>query len=247
MLTFGEYARALLYNGLGQLRGRARAPRSARSDRDELMVSFAWSLPELVEAAARSGETELAADALERLAERTRAGGTDWRSASRRVRAPSSATAAPPRSLYREAIERLGRCRLALDLARAHLLYGEWLRREQPPDRRPRAAAHRARDVRVDGRRGVRRARRRELLATGETVRATHAPTHATSSPRRRRRSPQLARDGLSNPEIGARLFISPRTVQYHLHKVFTKLDITSRNELVRRCPGIRRPPSCSS
>ena len=139
--------------------------------------------------------------------------------------------------LYREAIDRLGRTRLALELARAHLLYGEWLRR----DRR-----------RIDAREQLRRAQDmftsmgaeafaaragRELLATGETARKRTAETRDELTAQETQIA-QLARDGLSNAEIGARLFISPRTVEYHLHKVFTKLGITSREHLDRVLPG---------
>ena len=138
---------------------------------------------------------------------------------------------------YRKAIERLARTRLALELARAHLVYGEWLRR----DRR-----------RLDARDQLRRAQEmftsmgaeafaaragRELLATGETARKRTIETHDELTAQETQIA-QLAREGLSNAEIGARLFISPRTVEYHLHKVFTKLDITSREHLDRVLPG---------
>jgi DNA-binding CsgD family transcriptional regulator len=229
VLTFGEYARALLHNGLGQ-HAAALEPAHRASDRDELMVS-AWSLPELVEAAARSGRTELAAAAVKRLAERTRAAGTELAlGIEARSRALVSEGAAAE-ELHREAIERLGGCRLALDLARARLVYGEWLRREQR---------------RVDARQQLRVAHemfatmgaeafadraRRELLATGETVRA-RTPDTRDELTAQESQIAQLARGGLSNPDIAARLFISPRTVQYHLRKVFVKLDINSRNQL---------------
>ena len=129
VLTFGEHARALLYNGLGQ-HAAALVPAESASARDELMVSV-WSLPELVEAAARCGDAELAADAMKRLAERTAASGTNL---AHGIQARASALVSDGEAAeehYREAVERLGRCRVALDLGRAHLLYGEWLRREQ--------------------------------------------------------------------------------------------------------------------
>jgi DNA-binding CsgD family transcriptional regulator len=234
VLTFGELARALLHNGLGQ-HVAALAPAQRASQADQLMLSV-WSLPELVEAAARSGRGELAADAVERLSERTRAAGTDLAlgiEARARALVSERALAEP---LYRDAIDRLGRGRLALELARGHLLYGEWLRRE-----------HR----RIDAREQLRTAHelfssmeaeafgaraRRELLATGETVRARTPDTREQLTAREAQVA-QLAREGLSNPEIGARLFISARTVQYHLHKVFAKLDISSRNELHQALP----------
>jgi DNA-binding CsgD family transcriptional regulator len=229
VLTFGEHARALLHNGLGQ-HAAALAPAQRASDRDELMLSV-WSLPELVEAAARSGRTEVATDAVERFAERAGAAGTDLAlGVEARVRALVS-EGTPAEELHREAVDRLGRCRIALELARARLLYGEWLRREQR---------------RIDAREQLRTAHemfasmgaeafadraRRELLATGETVRA-RTPETRDQLTAQEGQIAQLARDGLSNPEIGARLFISPRTVQYHLRKVFAKLNISSRSQL---------------
>jgi DNA-binding CsgD family transcriptional regulator len=229
VLTFGEHARALLYNGLGQ-HAAAIAPAESASAREELMVSV-WSLPELIEAAARCGNDELAGDAMERLTERTTAAGTNL---AYGIRARASALVSEGEAaeeLYREAVERLSRCRVALHLGRAHLLYGEWLRREQR---------------RVDARKQLRAAyemfasmgaaafaerARRELLATGETVGA-RTPETATRLTAQEAQIALMASDGLSNPEIGARLFISPRTVQYHLRKVFVKLDVSSRNQL---------------
>ena len=231
VLTFGEHARALLYNGLGQ-HAAALAPAQSASARDELMVSV-WALPELVEAASRCGKGELAADAVERLAERTRAAGTDLAlGIEARARALVS-EGALAEELYREAVDRLGRCRLVLELARAHLLYGEWLRREQ---RRIDAREHlrTAHEMFVPmGAEAFAERARRELLATGETVRARTPDTREQLTAQEAQIA-QLARDGLSNPEIAARLFISPRTVQYHLRKVFAKLDISSRNQLHR-------------
>ena len=235
VLTFGEHARALLYNASGQHEA-ALAPAKSASYRDELMVSV-WALPELVEAATRCGRTEVAAAAMERLAERTSAAGTDLAlGIEARARALVSQDDAAE-ALYREAVDRLGRSRFAYDLARSHLLYGEWLRRE-----------HRRSDAREPlrtacelfagmGAAAFADRARRELLATGETVRA-RAPDTRDQLTAQESQIAQLARGGLSNPEIGARLFISPRTVQYHLRKVFAKLDITSRNQLVGALPG---------
>jgi DNA-binding CsgD family transcriptional regulator/tetratricopeptide (TPR) repeat protein len=235
VLTFSEHARAVLHNGLGEYEA-ALAQAQSASDRDELLLSV-WSLPELAEAAARCGRTELAQATAARLAERTQAARTELAlGIEARVRA-LVAGAPQAEELYREAVERLGRCRFALDLARAHLVFGEWLRRE-----------HR----RVDAREQLRTAHdmfatmgaeafaeraRRELLATGETVRA-RTPDTRDQLTAQEMQIAQLARDGLSNPEIGARLFISPRTVQYHLRKVFAKLDISSRTELREALPS---------
>ena len=179
------------------------------------------------------------------MSERTRVTPTEWAlGIEARVRALLSEGDAAER-LYRESIERLGRTRIRVELARAHLLYGEWLRRE---------------NRRVDAREQLRTAHemfaamgteafadraRRELLATGEHVRTRTVETRDELTSQERQIA-RLARDGLSNPEIGTRLFISPRTVQYHLRKVFTKLDITSRNQLDRVLPNepsSTRPP----
>jgi DNA-binding CsgD family transcriptional regulator len=229
VLTFGEHARALLYNGLGH-HSAAVAPAESASAREELMVSV-WSLPELVEAAARCGNAELAGDAMARLTERTTASGTNLAHGIRARALALVSEGEAAEELYREAVERLGRCRVALHLGRAHLLYGEWLRREQR---------------RVDARQQLRAAyemfasmgaaafeerARRELLATGETV-GSRTPETATRLTAQEEQIALMAIDGLSNPEIGARLFISPRTVQYHLRKVFVKLDVSSRTQL---------------
>jgi DNA-binding CsgD family transcriptional regulator len=232
------YATAVLYNGLGRYEAALASARSA-CEYDDLGV-FGFALVELVEAGARSGAHEEAAAALGQLVERTSAAGTDW---ALGVQARSRALLTDGKgaeSLYREAIERLGRSRIAVHLARTHLVYGEWLRRE---------------NRRIDAREQLRTAyelfsgfgaeafaerSRRELRATGETARSRGDETRGLLTPQEAQIA-RLARDGLSNPEIGAQLFISPRTVQYHLHKVFTKLEITSRNQL-SRLPGDRLP-----
>jgi DNA-binding CsgD family transcriptional regulator len=235
VLTFGEHARALLHNGLGR-HAAALAPAQNASARDELMLSV-WSLPELVEAAARCGRIELAVGAVERLAERTQAAGTDLAlGIEARARALVS-DGARADELHREAVARLGGSLVALDLARAHLLYGEWLRREHRRiDAREQLRSAHAMFASMGAEAFAARARR-ELLATGETVRA-RAPDTRDQLTAQEAQIAQLARDGFSNPEIGARLFISPRTVQYHLRKVFAKLDIRSRNQLHSALPG---------
>jgi DNA-binding CsgD family transcriptional regulator len=196
-----------------------------------------WSLPELAEAAARCDRRDVAVAAVERLAERARAAGTGLAlGIEARVRALVS-EGAVAEELYREALERLGGCRFVLDRARAHLLYGEWLRREQRriDARQQLRTAHEM--FASMGAEGFAQRARRELLATGETVRA-RTPHTRTQLTAQEMQIAHLARDGLSNPEIGARLFISPRTVQYHLRKVFAKLDISSRNQLHNALPG---------
>jgi DNA-binding CsgD family transcriptional regulator len=235
VLTFGEHARALLYNGLGR-HAEALGPARSASARDELMVSV-WALAELVEAAARCGESDIASDAMEQLSARTQAAGTDLAlGIEARGRALVS-DGAGIEEFHCEAVDRLGRTRLALELARSHLLYGEWLRRQ---------------NRRIDAREQLRTAHEmftsmsatafadrasRELLATGETVRARRPDLRDELTPQEVQIA-ELARDGLTNPEIGARLFLSPRTVQYHLGKVFAKLDLKSRHELENALPG---------
>jgi DNA-binding CsgD family transcriptional regulator len=192
---------------------------------------FGFALAELVEAAARAGAPDVASGALERLAERTTASGTDW---ALGVLARSRALLTEGEAadvLYREAIERLGRTRLSLHLARAHLVYGEWLRREK---RRRDAREHLRTAYEVLRDRGAEafaERARRELVATGESVTRGAVEVRAVLTAQEAQIA-RLASEGKSNPEIGAELFISPRTVEWHLHKVFTKLDVDSRGKL---------------
>jgi DNA-binding CsgD family transcriptional regulator len=229
VLTFSEHARALLHNSLGRYEA-ALAPAESASERDELGVSV-WSLPELVEAASRSGRIDLAATTLERLILRTRAAGTEWAlGIEARCRALLS-KGAQAEDLYREAVNRLSSCRIATDRARAHLLYGEWLRRE---DRRTdsRLQLRAAHEIYVSmGAKGFAERSRRELVATGEKASKKTAETRWDLTPQESQIA-QLARERYSNPEIGAQLFLSPRTVEWHLRKIFTKLGIRSRKEL---------------
>jgi ATP/maltotriose-dependent transcriptional regulator MalT len=224
-----EHATAVLYNGLGRYPTALAAAQRA-CEYEDLGV-FGWALVELVEAGARSGTREVAAAALDRLAERTRASGTNWAlgiEARSRALLTDSQTAEP---LYREAIGLLARTRVAVHLARAHLVYGEWLRREnrRADAREQLRTAHQMFVTMGAGGFAARAAR--ELAATGERVRkrATGTPTRLTA---RETQIARLADDGLSNPEIAAQLFMSRRTVEYHLHKIFTKLAISTRNEL---------------
>jgi DNA-binding CsgD family transcriptional regulator len=192
---------------------------------------------ELVEAAARGGKSETAAQALRRLAEVTSASGTHWAlgvEARSRVLLSDDDDA---ERLYRESIERLGRTHMRADLARAHLLYGEWLRRQR---RRVNARAqlriaHELLDAM--GMDAFAQRASRELQATGETARKRSVTTDDEQLTAQEALIARMARDGLSNPEIAARMFISARTVQYHLKKVFTKLGIQSRTQLDRVLP----------
>jgi DNA-binding CsgD family transcriptional regulator len=196
-----------------------------------------WSLPELIEAAARTGQPGRAADALERLSEATCAAGTNWAlGIQSRCRALLSEGQAAERG-YVEAIGRLGCTGVRVELARAYLLYGEWLRREKRRlDAREqlRAAYQMLTAMGIEGFAGRARV---ELQATGETVRRRRAELTADLTPQETR-IVQLAVDGHTNPEISTQLFLSPRTVEWHLRKVFTKLGISSRRELTMALPG---------
>ena len=227
-----HFTAALLYNGLGRYAD-ALAAAELACEYEDLGVS-GWALTELVEAAARSGRAEVATAALERLSGPTQAGGTDWAlGIEARSRALVSDGEAAER-LYREAIERLGRTRVRVELARAHLALWRMAAPGEPTPRRARAAAHRSRDVqrRWASTAFAERARR-ELLATGETVRKRTAETRDELTAQEAQIA-RLAGEGRTNPEIGAELFISPRTVEWHLRKVYPKLDISSR----QRAPG---------
>lgn len=240
-LTIAEWAEAVLNNGIGNYEKAMIAAQRAAEHPADIGVS-AWAAVELIEAAVRSGTTDTAADAFSRLTEMTGASRTEWAlGIEARSRALLSAGAEAER-LYREAIERLGRTRMRAELARAHLLYGEWLRRER---RRTEArtqlrTAHGM--LEAMGMYAFAERARRELQATGETARKRAGGFSGEQLTAQETQVARLARDGLSNPEIGARLFISGRTVQYHLRKVFAKLDISSRSQLDRVLP-MDRPP----
>jgi DNA-binding CsgD family transcriptional regulator len=234
-VTFTEWVTAVLYNGLGR-HAEALAAAGPASEHPEELQSPLW-LQELVEAAVRSGKPEQAAAALEEMSQMTAIIGTDWAlGIEARSRALLSDGDEAER-LYRKAIEHLTRSEARVELARAHLLYGEWLRRERrrTEAREELRTAH-AMFVTI-GTEGFAERTRRELLATGETARKRVVETNSQLTPQEAQVA-RLARDGLSNPEIGARLFISPSTVQYHLRKVFMKLDIKSRTQLHRVLPS---------
>jgi DNA-binding CsgD family transcriptional regulator len=224
-----QWATASLNNGLGRYELALAAAQQAGEHPQELWSTLV--LPELIEAAARSGKTTCAADALQRLSETTRASGTEWALGTEARSRALLTDGAAAESLYREAIGRLGRSRVRVALARSHLLYGEWLRRQHRrlDAREQLRSAHEL--FTAFGMKAFADRAARELSATGERVRkrATEAPAQLTA---RETQIGRLAGDGLSNPEIAAQLFMSPRTVEYHLHKVFTKLAISSRNQL---------------
>ena len=228
--AWAHWTAAVLYNGLARYKEAASAARQATSNTLNPWMSM-WPMPELVEAAVRAGDLELARDALERLAETTQPCGNDVAlGIEARCRALLS-HGADADDRYREAISRLSRTRLRPELARAHLVYGEWLRRE---DRRlhAREQLRTAHDMfAAIGMEAFAERARRELVATGETVHKRGTETFTTLTPQEAHIA-RLARDGLTNPEIGAQLFLSARTVEWHLRKIFTKLGISSRREL---------------
>jgi len=234
-LAVASWATAVLCNGLARYEEAFRAATDALEDPNDLWYS-GWAMVELIEAASRTGKREQAQPALEQLVERTDASGTDWALATQaRCRALLSGVD-DAEALYQEAIERLLPTRLRLDLARARLLYGEWLRRQSR---------------RVDARNELRTAyemftdfgmsafaerARIELQATGEHVRKPSVDMLGQLTPQEEQVA-RLAAEGHTNREIATQLFISPSTVEYHLHKVFRKLQVTSRAQLARRMP----------
>jgi DNA-binding CsgD family transcriptional regulator len=230
-----HWAAAVLYIGLGRYEEAMSAAQQGTTNTSDPSVPT-WLLAELVEAAVRAGHHELARGALERLAGTTQPCDTDFAlGITARARALLSAGDRAEQA-YVEAIDRLARTPLRPELARAHLVYGEWLRRQ---GRRAdaRRHLHAAADLFVEiGMEAFAQRAQRELVATGETVRRRRA----TRYEQRDELTPQeeqiarLARDGLTNTEIGARLFLSPRTVEWHLHNVFVKLGIRSRRQLPR-------------
>jgi len=236
-----HWGAAILHNGLGQHEEALIAGRQATEGSTAAPLVAMWALPELVEAAARAGQDSLARDALNRLAEITRSCANDSAlGIEARCRALLSEGPAAD-DLYREAIDRLGRTELRPELARAQLLYGEWLRRERRrTDAREQLRAACGAFVAMGMSAFAERARQ-ELTATGERARRRDAETvTVTTLTVQEALIARLAGDGRSNPEIGAQLFLSPRTVQYHLAKVFAKLGICSRRELrgALRQPG---------
>ncbi len=232
-VQWGEFVKAILFNGLGRYSEALVVAQRASDDTPELFIS-SWALAELIEAASRSGAPGHAASALERLTEDTAVAGTDWglgiAARSRALLTDGDAA----ELLYQEAIERLGRTRLAPELARAHLLYGEWLRREHRRlDAREelRAAHELFTDLGVEA--FAARARI-ELQATGERARKRTVDTRDKLTPQETQIA-RLAAEGHTNREIAARLFISASTVEYHLRKAFRKLDVESRTQLAHR------------
>jgi DNA-binding CsgD family transcriptional regulator len=227
-----EWGSAQRYNGLGRYDDALAAAERAAEDPRGLGQSI-WILAELIEAAVRSGQVQRAVDSLAQLAELAHAAGMDWALGTHARAAAMLAEGATAERLYREAIERLSRIHTdgSQTLARAHLLYGEWLRRQhRRVDAREQLRIAHAMLAEMGAEAFAERARR-ELQATGETVRKRTAQTLDELTPQEAQVA-RLAADGQTNPEIGAQLFLSPRTVEWHLSKVFGKLGISSRKEL---------------
>jgi DNA-binding CsgD family transcriptional regulator len=226
-----QWATALLCNGLARYDEALPAAKKATDPSEVDVILPLWTLPELIEACVKTGNEDLGREALGRLARMTTASGTDWAlGLEARCRALLSDGDAAD-DLYRRAIDRLGRTPLRVEFARAHLLHGEWLRRE---GRRldARAALRTAHEMFAGiGMEGFAERAGGELAATGEKARKRTAETRDDLTPQEAQIA-RLARDGLSNPEIGVRLFISARTVEWHLRKVFAKLGISSRRQL---------------
>ena len=229
------WAAAVLHNGLGHY-AEALAAAEPATEETHQPLSTQLILPELIEAAVRTGRTEIAREALERLSAMTVIEGSDWaKSLEARSRALLS-EGHDAEHRYAEAVERLGCTQLRPELARAHLLYGEWLRRENRrlDARRQLHAAYHL--FTVIGAEAFAERARRELAATGEKVRQREVDTYSQLTPQEEH-IVRLARDGRTNPEIAAELFLSTRTVEWHLRKVFAKLGITSRRDLHNTSP----------
>ena len=231
-VTYAHWAAAILANGLGRYADALAAAQQASQDSPALYMAM-WALPELIEAATRTGNAHIASDTLARLAETTQAGETDFGlGMEARSRALVSEGEIAERC-YREAIDRLGRTQLRPDLARAHLLYGEWLRRENRR-RDARAELRTAYDLfSTMGIEAFAERARRELLATGDTVRKRTAGTVSELTAQEAHIA-RLAVEGRTNVEIGAQLCLSTRTVEWHLSKIYTKLGAGSRRDLRR-------------
>jgi DNA-binding CsgD family transcriptional regulator len=199
-----------------------------RACEHEDVIAYGWALVELIEAAVRVDQPDEAAAALDRLGERTRASGTEW---ALGIEARCRGLLDDDESLYHESIERLAHSRAAFELARSRLIYGEWLRRENRRTDARELLRNAHESFSQMGAEAFAERARRELLATGETARRLTTDTRDILTPQEVQVA-RLARHGRTNPEIGAQLFISPRTVEWHLRKVFSKLGIRSRRDL---------------
>ena len=239
-VQYAHWVGAILFNGLGRYDEALAAATQASEESPELFLS-AWALPELVEADVRSGAPRAGAEALVRLTEATDAAGGDWALGLQARSRALLSTGKDAEDAYLEGIDRLSRTHLRPELARAYLLYGEWLRRE-----RRRVDARGQLRIAYDlfaaiGMEAFAERARHELQTTGEIVRKRSVETLDDLTAQELRIA-RLASDGRTNPEIGAQLFLSPRTVEWHLRHVFTKLGVGSRRELGAALPQIANP-----
>jgi DNA-binding CsgD family transcriptional regulator len=235
-ITFAEWANAVLHNGLGKFdKAYAAAQRATAYDPDP--GSLIWPAVELIEAAARTGATQTATRAYAGLSEMTKASGTNWALGLQARTYALLTDGKEAETLYREAIDHLGRTRMRADLARAHLLYGEWLRRQRRPTdaREQLRTAHRM--FEAIGMKAFADRASSELRGAGEKVYKSSVAARHSELTAQEAQIARLAREGLSNPEIATRLFVSAHTVQYHLRKVFAKLGIASRTQLEQVLP----------
>jgi DNA-binding CsgD family transcriptional regulator len=229
-----ECSTAILQNGLGKHRTALAAAQRACAGGE----TIGWAMLELVEAAVRSDAPELARPFLHRLSELAQCNGTELALGLRACALALAAEGRDAEDLFREALDRLSRTRVRPHLARAHLLYGEWLRGERRRlDAREQLRTAHEMFMSMGAEAFASRAAR-ELIATGERAPKPRVETGSRLTAQEAQIA-RLAHEGLSNPEIGARLFLSPRTVEYHLGKVFTKLGIGSRTELGRVLPHV--------
>ncbi len=235
-MTLVQHAQAVLYNALGRYEDALRVATQATRHRDELAFAD-WSLVQLIEAASRCGEQARAAQAFDELVAVTRPCNTQWALGAEACSRALVSDGDDAEASYREAIDRLAQTRLPMQLARAQLLYGEWLRRKgrRVDARKTLRGAHTA--FAAMGSEAYAERARRELQATGETVRARTAASDAPLTPQESQIA-RLVAVGRTNNEIGAELFLSPRTVEWHLRKVFGKLGITSRRQLSEALTG---------
>jgi DNA-binding CsgD family transcriptional regulator len=240
-VQYARWANSVVMNGLGRYDEAVAAAVAASDDTAELFVAT-WALSELAEAASRTGDAALASQAVTRLSKQTDASDSEWAlGLAARARALLADGKVAER-LFREAIDRLSRTRLRPELARSHLLYGEWLRRSnrRVDAREQLRTAHEA-FVTMGADAFAERARH-ELVATGAKVRKRLDETRDELTPQEEHIA-RRARDGRTNPQIGAELYLSPRTVEWHLNKVFTKLGIRSRRELAAVLPDSEAEP----
>jgi DNA-binding CsgD family transcriptional regulator len=238
-LTVGALSAAVLFAGQGRYDEALRSAREAALETEgpDEFEYRSWALAELVEAAARTGDLDEASLALRRLEDRMHGSESEWALGTRALLRALICGDDEAEHWYRQAVDRLGRCKVRTQLARAQLLYGEWLRRRgrRSDARVPLRAASNL--LTTMGATAFAERARKELLATGERAQPRSVVASKQLTPQELRIA-AMARDGLSNPAIGARLFVSPRTVEYHLGKVFVKLGISGRGELHLVLPG---------